>query len=63
MAKSGSHRHAGHPRERGLKRHRTFLIVVAAGLALGWLAWNVLLVESEVGGAAADLESTEPAAP
>jgi len=64
MARSGSHHHTGEPpRARGPKRHRTLLVAVAAALALGWLAWNVLLVESEVGGAAADLEATDPATP
>ncbi len=46
-----------------MSRHRTFLVVVAAVLALGWLAWNVLLVESEVDGAATDVQATDPAAP
>jgi hypothetical protein len=39
-----------HHREqpRGLRRHRKTLIAVAAVLALAWLAWNALLVESDV---------------
>ncbi|MBU6281470.1 hypothetical protein KGQ64_04440 [bacterium] len=35
-------------RESGLRSHRVLLAAVAAALLLGWLAWNVLLVESDV---------------
>jgi hypothetical protein len=46
-----------------MRRHRKTLIVVAALLALGWLAWNVLLVESDVAEVAEETPSTAPAAP
>lgn len=46
-----------------MKRHHMLLVAVAVVLAIGWLAWNVLLVESEVGGVAADVQATDPAAP
>ncbi|MDG2308907.1 MAG: hypothetical protein P8R42_30355 [Candidatus Binatia bacterium] len=31
-----------------IRHHRKLLAAVAISLALGWFAWNVLLVESEV---------------
>jgi len=44
-----TNRHARSDGEgRGLRGRRTLLAAVAAALALGWLAWNVLLVESDV---------------
>jgi len=45
-----------------MKRHHKFLVAVAALLAIGWLAWNVLLVESEVGGVAVDAAADAPPA-
>ncbi len=34
--------------EGGLRSHRVLLVAIAAALALGWLAWNAMLVESDV---------------
>jgi hypothetical protein len=31
-----------------MKRHHRLLVGAAAALAIGWLLWNVLLVESDV---------------
>ncbi len=31
-----------------MRRHRRTMVIVALLLAVGWLAWNTLLVESEV---------------
>ena len=44
---SSKHHHAA-SQETGLRRHHKLLVAVAAALALGWLAWNALLVESDV---------------
>jgi hypothetical protein len=41
-----------------MKRHHKILVAVAVVLALGWLAWNALLVESDVDGAAVEAGST-----
>jgi hypothetical protein len=44
-----TNRHARSGGERrGLRDRRGLLAAIAAALALGWLAWNVLLVESDV---------------
>lgn len=45
---SARRNHHGHEQESGLRSHHKLLVAVAAALALGWLAWNVLLVESDV---------------
>ena len=38
----------GARQETGLRAHHKLLVAVAAALALGWLAWNAMLVESDV---------------
>lgn len=43
-----------------VRSRRRSLVLIAALLALGWLAWNVLLVESELETAA---ESETPSPP
>ena len=63
MSKAGRHHHAGNqPAARGMKRHHKLLVAVAVLLAVGWLAWNVLLVESDVAGVAVDAASSDPPA-
>lgn len=39
---------------RGLRRHHKALIAIVALLAVAWLAWNALLVESDVASVAVD---------
>lgn len=56
MSKAGHH--GATPAARGMKRHHKLLVAVAVVLALGWVAWNALLVESDVGGAAVEAGST-----
>ncbi|MFM8412709.1 MAG: hypothetical protein ACKOCT_20845 [Alphaproteobacteria bacterium] len=41
-------RHHARQESSGLRSHRKLLVGIAAALALGWLAWNALLVESDV---------------
>lgn len=41
-----------------MRRHRKTLAIGALVLALGWIAWNALLVESEVNEANIAVEST-----
>jgi len=50
--------HRATPAGRGMKRHHKLLVAVAVVLALGWLAWNALLVESDVGGAVVEAGAT-----
>jgi hypothetical protein len=42
-------------------RQRTVALILVAALALGWLAWNLLLVESDVATVAEQAE--QPTAP
>lgn len=44
----GSVKHHQREQPRGLRRHHKILIAIAALLAVSWLAWNALLVESDV---------------
>lgn len=46
-----------------MSRHRRLLALGALLLALGWLAWNLLLVESEVSEADEAVEATGEAQP
>ena len=55
---SKTRHHDGGPAARGMKRHHKLLVAVAVVLALAWVAWNALLVESDVGGAAIEAGST-----
>lgn len=43
---------------RRMRRHRKLLAAGAILLALGWFAWNVLLVESEVSEADVAVETS-----
>jgi hypothetical protein len=43
-----------------MKRHHKLLVAVAVLLAIGGLAWNALLVESDVAGVAVDAGSSKP---
>jgi hypothetical protein len=45
---SGRQRHHEQERSSGLRSRHALLVAVATVLALGWLAWNALLVESDV---------------
>lgn len=58
MSKHGQHTHHAHQdhsHARSRKRQVVALILVAA-LGLGWLAWNLLLVESDVAGVAEEAQ-------
>ena len=62
MSKSGQHHHASHQPATRFKRHHKLLVAVALVLVVAWLAWNALLVESDVAGVAVDAASNNPPA-
>ncbi len=60
----GKHAHHGHGRRPGLRRGHKLAAAVVLLLALGWLAWNALLVESDVAEVAVDVpQSGAPTTP
>lgn len=66
MSKHGQHaHHASHAHRDGAHRSRRrqiIALVLVAALGLGWLAWNLLLVESDVAGVAEEAQQA-PSAP
>jgi hypothetical protein len=61
MSKHGQHaRDASHAHRSG--RRRIVALVLVAALGLGWLAWNLLLVEADVADVAEEAQQA-PAAP
>lgn len=40
-----------------MKRHHKFLAAAALVLAIAWVAWNALLVESDVAGVADEVQA------
>ena len=66
MSKHGQHAHhashAHHDAAHRSRRRQIIALVLVAALGLGWLAWNLLLVESDVAGVAAEAQQA-PSAP
>lgn len=65
MSKHGQHAHhashAHHDAAHRSRRRQIIALVLVAALGLGWLAWNLLLVESDVAGVAEEAQQA-PAA-
>jgi hypothetical protein len=66
MSKHGSHasHHAHHDAGHRSRRRQVIALILVAALGVGWLAWNLLLVESDVAGVAEEAqEAPSVAAP
>ncbi|MBM4244755.1 MAG: hypothetical protein FJ148_13215 [Deltaproteobacteria bacterium] len=59
---SGKGQHAHHESARRSRRRQIVALVLVAALGLGWLAWNLLLVESDVATVAEEAQQV-PASP
>ena len=53
-----SKQHAHHDSSRRSRRRRTVALILVAALGLGWLAWNLLLVESDVASVAEEVQTS-----
>lgn len=60
MSKHAQHAHHGnhahHDTAHRSRRRQIIALVLVAALGLGWLAWNLLLVESDVAGVAEEAQ-------
>ena len=63
MSKHGQHaaHHAKHDAGHRTRHRQIIALALVAALGLGWLAWNLLLVESDVAGVAEEAQQA-PAA-
>jgi hypothetical protein len=64
MSKHDQHakHHAPHAGKTRSGQRRVIALVLVVALGLGWLAWNLLLVESDVAGVAEEAQQAAPPA-
>lgn len=56
MSKHAQHGNHAHHDTAHRSRRQVIALVLVAALGLGWLAWNLLLVESDVAGVAEEAQ-------